>query len=381
VRTETTAFRDGTHRVRRPEDTWTAIAGKFERYGITRIADVTGLDTIGIPVALAVRPLARSLSVAQGKGQTTMLAKVSAAMESLEHWHAEHAVPPVIARQVSRRELDPPYRVSDLDTVPGGLVGEHTPLDWVSATGVVTGRETAVPLALVCLDRPDRRRWRPIGFRSSSNGLASGNTRTEATLHALYEVLERDAIRGWPRDGERRGLDPESVDDPGCAAMLALLRSAGVVFAIDWVPNRFRVPCFAVWIWSEDLPVLFLGFGAHRAPEVALSRAVTEAAQSRLTAIAGTREDLPPVYEQIRRAAGARPIPAAAATSWAEVTAGHHGGGSDLGHELTRLSTTVRAVTGFEPLLVDLSTDDDFAVVKVIVPGTGVDLDRIHSPG
>jgi ribosomal protein S12 methylthiotransferase accessory factor len=177
--------------------------------------------------------------------------------------------------------------------------------------------------------------------------------------------------------------------------MLARLRSAGVVFAIDWVPNRFQVPCFAAWIWSADLPVTFLGFGAHSAPEVALSRAVTEAAQSRLTAIAGTREDLPPIYEQIRHAGGDPPNPAAAAANptdaaasradaaagWADIITGHRGGGSDLGHELTRLSTRVLTVTGFEPLRVDLSTDDDFAVVKVIVPGTGSDFDRFHSPG
>lgn len=40
----------------------------FDRYGITRAADVTGLDRIGILVALAVRPNPRSVSVSQGKG-------------------------------------------------------------------------------------------------------------------------------------------------------------------------------------------------------------------------------------------------------------------------------------------------------------------------
>jgi ribosomal protein S12 methylthiotransferase accessory factor len=42
--------------------------------GVTRIANVTGLDRIGIPVAIAVRPNSRSVSVAQGKGQTVPLA-------------------------------------------------------------------------------------------------------------------------------------------------------------------------------------------------------------------------------------------------------------------------------------------------------------------
>jgi hypothetical protein len=38
-------------------------------------------------------------------------------------------------------------------------------------------------------------------------------------------------------------------------------------------------------------------------------------------------------------------------------------------------------VVAAEPLLVDLSTDTDFAVVKVVVPGTLVDVDRIHPNG
>lgn len=379
--TDAKVFHAGTHRIRHPEQTWDIIAPKFPRYGITRVADVTGLDTIGIPVAMAVRPLARSLSVSQGKGQTLILAKVSAAMESLEHWHAEHAFPALVGKGVPGRALDLPYRVADLATLPGSLINDDTPLDWVAATGMVTGRTTAVPLELVCLPHPERRRWLPTGLNRSSNGLASGNSAPEATLHALYEVIERDAIRGRPEDHRRRGVAADSVDDPACAEMLARLRSAGVTFTIEDVPNRFQVPCFAASIWSEDLPVHCLGFGAHLAPEVALSRALTEAAQSRLTTIVGTREDLPPVYHQIQAGADGRPPPFAATTSWGEITAGRGASsGCGLTAELDRLSTAVTGMLGGEPMLVDLSTEEDFAVVKVIVPGTGSDLYRYHTP-
>ena len=46
--------------------------------GITRLADVTGLDNIGIPVFQAIRPNARSLSVSQGKGVSLEAAQASA---------------------------------------------------------------------------------------------------------------------------------------------------------------------------------------------------------------------------------------------------------------------------------------------------------------
>src|SRR6185295_14826201 len=61
----------------------------FAAAGITRVAEVTGLDRIGIPVALAVRPNSRSLSVSQGKGALKDEAFISAVMEAMELAAAE----------------------------------------------------------------------------------------------------------------------------------------------------------------------------------------------------------------------------------------------------------------------------------------------------
>ena len=58
----------GTHRSRCPDETIAAFAPCMPRLGITRLANVTGLDIIGLPVFMAVRPNARGISVAQGKG-------------------------------------------------------------------------------------------------------------------------------------------------------------------------------------------------------------------------------------------------------------------------------------------------------------------------
>ena len=79
----------GTRREVAPAETLRRIRPLLRRAGITRLADVTGLDWIGIPVYQAIRPNSRNLSVAQGKGLTRTQAKVSALMESLESFHAE----------------------------------------------------------------------------------------------------------------------------------------------------------------------------------------------------------------------------------------------------------------------------------------------------
>lgn len=52
----------GTHRTRAPADTFAAYSRWMPHFGITRLANVTGLDRIGLPVYVAIRPNARSLA-------------------------------------------------------------------------------------------------------------------------------------------------------------------------------------------------------------------------------------------------------------------------------------------------------------------------------
>jgi ribosomal protein S12 methylthiotransferase accessory factor len=82
-------FMDGTHRARSPAETFADFGRHLQAMGITRLANVTGLDVIGIPVYMAVRPNSRSITVSQGKGLDREAARVSALMESAEAWHAE----------------------------------------------------------------------------------------------------------------------------------------------------------------------------------------------------------------------------------------------------------------------------------------------------
>src|SRR5260370_41920527 len=89
-------YRAGTHRLVPPEETLDRIGRFFPAMGITRVADVTGLDTIGIPVVLVYRPNSRSLVVSQGKGLDLVAAKASGVMESVEAYMAERIVLPLV---------------------------------------------------------------------------------------------------------------------------------------------------------------------------------------------------------------------------------------------------------------------------------------------
>ncbi len=289
-----TTLRDGTHRAATLEATWARFAPAAKRAGITRIAELTGLDTLGIPVFAAVRPLGRSLSTQQGKGLTPLAAKVSALMESLETWTAEHVACPVIrgsytklrARAVDVRALPRPRKRLDLAAT----------WRWVEGRDLATDTPVLVPFDSVTLDTVFTT---PPVFDISSNGLASGNVLAEAILHGLCEVLERDAEAAWRRSGGDRRLVLDTIASPSCRAMIDRIVATGArVFVWDLGAEEVcAIGCAIVEDPREpswrDLGC-YQGFGAHLLPEVAIARALTEAAQTRLTYIAGARDDFFP---------------------------------------------------------------------------------------
>ncbi|MGW1675206.1 YcaO-like family protein [Streptomyces sp. NPDC002324] len=364
-------FFSGTHRERPPHDTLTAITPLLPEFGITRLADVTGLDVLGVPVVMSVRPLARTLSVSQGKGATLDLARISAAMEAIELHHAEHAVPAAELSDVPAAQLRLPYPVLALEQHAGSLLTEDTPLDWITARRISDNAAALVPRQAVRMGRDLREGWRSHTLTASSNGLASGNTRAEADVHALYEVIERDATSALSTVPvhQRHYVDPATVDEPYCAELIDRIRAAGAWLEIVHAPSRFGVPAFAAYLWHEDAAAaMVVGSGAHADPAVALSRAVTEAAQSRLTFIAGTRDDI--VTSTYLPPDGfARPVTPAAARPWQPAAYGTTTPHPTCAEEATALAAAVAAHTGHEPMAVDLADRPEFAVVKVLCPG------------
>lgn len=102
--------------------------------GITRLANVTGLDVIGIPVVMACRPLSRSLAVAQGKGLDLASAKASALMESVKGYHSQHIDLPL--RLASLDELRRSHPVVDVSLLPQMAGRSFDPTPYVLDRGV-----------------------------------------------------------------------------------------------------------------------------------------------------------------------------------------------------------------------------------------------------
>jgi YcaO-like protein with predicted kinase domain len=298
---EPTMHREGTHRARTGDETWAQLAGLLPVVGITRLAALTWLDGAGVPTYQAIRPQTRNLSVSQGKGITDQLARISAVMESIESWHAERVVPGERAL-LGDVQSTLPYDWRRLPLASPCALDPGSTIAWLPATGL-DGSSTLIPRALVDLDSTVDRRWEVPGFLASSNGLAAGNTRTEAVLHGLYEVIERDCLAGWdatPREGWHR-VDPATV--PGTTGeLLRRLSDHGVHAELYDITGEIPIPCFTAFLWSSSFPLRMLGSGAHLDATVALSRAVTEAAQARLGSISGARDDMGRGLFQLARA-------------------------------------------------------------------------------
>jgi YcaO-like protein with predicted kinase domain len=300
----------GTHRTRLPRETLAVLEPNLGRFGITRVANVTGLDRIGIPVYMAIRPNARSLSVSQGKGLDAASAKVSAIMESLECHHAEfhRCACRVATRAELLDSLGTNGAEADVVVDPMRLPRLNTSSDlrdralvWTTGEDIATGRPVWVPLEMVDLDFTVPHIFEGSAFLRSSNGLASGNTLAEAVLHALAEVVERDATGLMnlrvPEHWDRARIDLSSVTDPSARLLLDQFERTDIAVSAWDVTTDIGVPTFSVAIFDRTTDELLkpwppaLGAGAHLDPGIALCRALTEAAQSRLTAISGSRDD------------------------------------------------------------------------------------------
>jgi YcaO-like protein with predicted kinase domain len=275
----------------------------LSRMGITRVANVTGLDRVGIPVVIVCRPNSRALAVTQGKGLDLTAAKASGIMEAIESYHAERIRLPLVLG--TYKDLITSYdlvHTAGLPRTSGSVFTLDKLVLWIEAYDLVRHEYVWLPYDLVHLNYTVQMRSGPQCFLASSNGLASGNTLVEAISQGICEVVERDATTLWqllsPEDRAATEIDLSTVDDDACRAVLDKYDQADVSVNVWEITSDIGISAFRCEISDRKPEPFFLvprtiGMGCHPARQIALMRALTEAAQSRLTFIAGSRDDMP----------------------------------------------------------------------------------------
>ncbi|MFO1035535.1 MAG: YcaO-like family protein [Geminicoccaceae bacterium] len=366
----------GTHRLVPPAVTLERVRPLMPAMGITRLADLTGLDRIGLPVVASIRPNSRSVSVSMGKGHDLDAAKASALMEAAESWHAERTLLPL--RWAAADELD--GAVADLEAMPRhGRVDPTRRSLWVAGRCLRTDEAVWLPYEAV---HTDYTLPQPAGsgvFLAESNGLASGNDAREATCHALCELIERDAVAAWGElpihQRHAMRVDLSTVEDEINLASLDRLRSAGMAVHVWDITSDVGVATYVCLIVDRREPQGHsgLGSGCHLQREIALSRAVLEAVQVRATYITGARDDLQrQEYEHVRlkgRLATARKLvgegrPVRRVADAPTVV------NASLDDDIEWLLLRLAAAGVPQAIAVDLSRADwPLAVVRVVAPG------------
>ena len=273
-----------------PEETLKRAIPLLEKAGMDPLEDITDRDNLGIPVYSVYRKKTAKGTFGNynGKGATPEQAKASAVMEALERYSAEMRESDEIAYGTMQQMRDSGMSfVEPADLIlPARVMGmiESAEIAWTVCYDILRGEDVWVPACAVFYP------YYPDGdlqlFRFHTNGIAAGNTIEEAILHAMFEVIERDA---WSiaESFNRTNADVIIEDDDSVPAkLLKKFEEAGIRIRLKDLTTDVGVTTIGASsddIRTKDPEMLDIGVGTHLNPEIAAIRALTEVAQSRTT--------------------------------------------------------------------------------------------------
>ena len=321
-------------RIKPVEETIKTILPVSSNIGITRLADITNMDILGIPNFSAVLPGTEDyIWVYSGKGPTRMDAKASALMESIERYSSLPSGNRNKMIQGSYKEVSKVSKILHPSNVVEPMILEYDDemiMDFLSGYDLVNNDRILIPAPLALFRySPKPPAINPFAYHHT-NGLASGNVLEEAICHSLCELIERDAtslaelnasalpynfLRTMTKYLSDNGLeiDPvdgtEFVDDDSkypdvdisnidfkpISNLVKKFNDAKIPLIIKDITSPIGVPTFNAssieWI-TEDYGYLAEGHGTHPDARIALLRAITEVSQTRAANIQGARDDL-----------------------------------------------------------------------------------------
>jgi len=226
-------------------------------------------------------------------------------MEAIELHHAENPIQQHLQR-ASLKSLAqhglPIFTPKHLNAAGDQFFSEDYIIDWVKGEELVSKVQVWVPASAIyfCV---------PAVCRTSTNGLASGNHLLEAILHALFELIERDAISNIEANGRLaikekcKIVDTTTITNDELQQLIHRIEAAQTKLVLLWVPSCIAIHTFWAVLLNRvafnAVSTFNVGFGTHFDINIAVTRAITEAVQSRLTLVHSAREDIitKPVYK------------------------------------------------------------------------------------
>jgi len=253
--------------------------------GVSRLTELTPLDCLRIPVVAAIRPSARTgqITTCQGKGLRLRSAIAGALMEAAERFSCSEFSDTVEIKesQLTAEELD------------GTNAPEEKIVEAVWGTSLISGKRLAVRASAVLFPY---HRWssKDLGPRPNTSGLAAGATPHHATLNALLELVERDAVSRFFEGEDVFRVDASAITDPASTQILNRFRERKIDVLIARLPTIHgieSVKAFALDNLSCQSHLAVTGQAADLVLSGAIRKALLELCQARATAIQASRED------------------------------------------------------------------------------------------
>lgn len=278
-------------------------ASVFRQVPITRVTEISRLDTIGVPVFGAITPLAKDLTTHLGKGLDREAARTSAVMEAIERVSAEDVSDDCVKASLLQLRASGATVACPqwFDLPPASSYREDALFEWVEGWDLL-GAES-VWMAADLVRSPARQ---GMLDQVDTNGLASGISYGEAIRHGLIEVIERDIVsqhQYFELFGEehknapsKRRIDLSSVPEKALG-LVELAEDNDHEIVLEDLTGDLGIPVISCTLIDHAYPtscglraMLFGGWGADLRSETAVCRAITEAYQSRAGVLQGARD-------------------------------------------------------------------------------------------
>ena len=229
-----------------------------------------------------------------GKGLTQEQIELSACYEALEHCFSAHHLSKrnIILDTISN--ISKQYQTTVFRSLPSLLKSKSKQvLPWVIVTEYKSKESYAVPLATLDTKYPfnrlaeDKFDYCQHRLYASTNGLAASASYDEALLHAISEIIERDAISYFLLDTFLLKQSINIISQTSLPEYLqTLIKQIESLYnnkvLLIQLPSRYNVPVYCAVLTEpgEFSKIPAKGFGASLNAHYAAERAILEALQT-----------------------------------------------------------------------------------------------------
>jgi len=344
------------------------LLSQKKNFSVSRVSFIDGFSDVDLPVAIAYRPNSKVLSQSGGKGISRNQSLISALMESYECDVAEK-IKPDLHRFSENYLKKNKYKIisPELLAITLSSYRKHIRIDWSEAHNLISQQKCLIPFDAVSLDftlmaRPESL----MHMQLTSNGLASGKTQEQATISALYEIIERHSITSHEIVYLERSkpVDIFSIPCEIHRCLIDKIVSSDLSMYIFDVTCWEEFPTYACHL-VDDVGFSNVGWGCHVDPNISLARAITEANQARTIQISGSREDMNKYdYFNIKRMNITRKSRSTDSQKYVDYRTQVYRGHPDS----IQIARLISKYSGEDPVAVCIDERKNMSTVRVVAP-------------